>query len=61
MYRLTYKNALGKTEDYGADFDSVRQALYVAANNGVILDSRGMAVTERKPEPAKEPAKKDGN
>jgi hypothetical protein len=57
MYRLTYKNALGKTEDYGADFDSVRQALYVAANNGLVLDSHGMAIIEKKPELA--PAKKN--
>jgi hypothetical protein len=48
MYRITYKNALGKTEDYGADFSSVREALITAANNGVILDSLGMAVVEKK-------------
>jgi hypothetical protein len=58
MYRLTYKNAQGKDEDYGADFNSVRQALYVAANNGLILDSHGVSIVEKKSEPVP-PVKKD--
>lgn len=54
--KLSYTDANGQKQTYPHEFVSVREALYVAANTGYILDSAELHITaETKTKAAKKP------
>jgi hypothetical protein len=60
--KLSYTDDCGQKQTYPHDFASVREAVYVAANTGYILDSKELHITaeaaaEAAAEAVKKPAK----